>query len=151
MPSVKYALPPFLVGHVGEAAFIRWLDRKAVAHRVRDRERGNATATRESYMVAIHAAVVQSGGLDAYTGTALRWDQISTYDNEAATQGGRAYKKQFADMPTVDHVGDGLGAPDFVICSWRTNDCKSDLSHDELLAFCRAILGHHESRRSPLP
>jgi len=101
-------------------------------------------------MVAIHEAVTRSGGLDAYTGAALRWDLISTYDNTAAKQGERPYKKQFADMPTVDHVGDGLGAPDFVICSWRTNDCKSDLSHDELLTFCRDVLGHHESRRSDL-
>ena len=26
-----------------------------------------------------------------------------------------------------DHVGDGLGAADFKICAWRTNDAKHDL------------------------
>jgi len=70
---------------------------------------------------------------------------LRIYDNEEAKKGGRAYKRQFADLPTVDHVDDGLGAPNFVICSWQTNDSKSDLTHDELLDFCRAILDHHAS------
>jgi hypothetical protein len=33
-------------------------------------------------MVAIHAAVVRSGGMDEYTGLLLRWNLIGTYDNE---------------------------------------------------------------------
>jgi hypothetical protein len=40
----------------------------------------------------------------------------------------------------VDHVGDGLASPDFRICAWRTNDCRNDLSAEELLAFCHGVI-----------
>lgn len=94
-------------------------------------------------MRAIHEAVVASGGHDEYTGEELAWELISTYDNEQSKVGRREYTKSLALLPTVDHVGDGLAAPDFKICSWRSNDCKNDLSSEELLAFCRAVLAHH--------
>jgi hypothetical protein len=97
-------------------------------------------------MRAIHEAVKSSGGNDAYTGEPLAWELISTFDNEAARQGGRDYKRTLSMLPTVDHVGDGTGPADFVICSWRTNDCKSDLSHDDLVKFCRAVLSHYQEK-----
>jgi hypothetical protein len=142
MPSKKYPLPLFLVGRCEPAAYVRWLDRKARAHVIRDRGRGNVTATREEYMGAIHRAVLASDGRDAYTGAPLAWDLISTYSNEGSRAGRRVYKQTLADLPTVDHVGDGTGAADFVICGWRTNDCKNDLTREELIAFCRAVLAH---------
>jgi len=96
-------------------------------------------------MRAIHEAVVASNGKDAYTGEQLAWELISTYDNKKSKVGRREYKKSFGLLPTVDHVSDGLSAPNFKICSWRSNDCKNDLSSDELLDFCRAVLAHHET------
>lgn len=102
-------------------------------------KRGNAEAIREAYRVAIHAAVIESGGNAYYTGEPLEWERISTYSNEESEARRRAYKRELALLPTVDHVGDGLGAPDFRICAWRTNDCKNDLTADELLAFCRRV------------
>lgn len=56
---------------------------------------------------------------------------------------GRVYKKQLAALPTLEHVGDGLGAPDFVISSWRINDAKYDLTADEFVLTCRSVLLHH--------
>jgi hypothetical protein len=50
------------------------------------------------------------------------------------------YKKQYALLPTVDHLDDGLGEPKFAICGWRTNDCKNDLTIEELAEFCRMFL-----------
>src|SRR4051812_13535264 len=147
MSSKKYSLPAFLENRCTQELYFRWLDRKAKAHIKRDRKRGNTSAMREAYMLAIHKAVAASGGHDEYTGEALAWQLISTYDNEESRSGRRAYKKKFALLPTVDHVGDGLAAPDFKICSWRSNDCKNDLSHDELLDFCRAVLAHHLGER----
>ena len=35
-----------------------------------------------------------------------------------------------------------LPEPDVVICAWRTNDSKHDMSPQELLAFCRAVIRH---------
>jgi hypothetical protein len=140
----KYVLPAFLTGTLDQAAYQRWLSRKADAHKRRDRGRGNDTATRESYMLAIHEAVHRSRGFDEYTGLPLRWDLASTYDNERSGTEGRAYKKSLADLPTVDHVGDGLGPADFAICSWRVNDAKNDLTMKEFLTVCRQVLKYCE-------
>src|SRR5437764_5903952 len=106
MASKKYVLPTFLEGRCAPDTYVRWLDRKAKAHIKRDRKRGNASAMREAYMRAIHDAVVDSGGRDAYTGELLEWELISTYDNEQSKAGRREYKKTLALLPTVDHVGD---------------------------------------------
>lgn len=144
MLSRKYELPPFLAGRCNHEVYLRWLSRKAIAHVRRDRARGNLAATREEYMRVIHKAVRSGGENDAYTGEPLAWELISKYDNEASKQGRRVYMKTLSMLPTVDHVGDGTGPADFVICSWRTNDCKSSLSYDELIEFCQAILAHQE-------
>ena len=106
----------------------------------RDRKRGNAAAIGERYRVAIHAAVIASNGNDSYTGEPLEWERMSTYRNEESKARRREYKRELALLPTVDHVGDGLGAADFRICAWRTNDCKNDLTVDELVAFCLRIV-----------
>lgn len=147
MPSTKYALPPFLKDRCSEQVYLRWLSRKAKTHVKRDRARENSSATREEYMIAIHKAVVASDGLDDYTGDALDWNLISLYNNEESKKGRRAYKKKFAELPTVDHVGDGTGPADFVICSWRTNDCKNDLPRAEFVEFCRAVITHSDRNR----
>jgi len=138
----KYALPDFLHGRCEQDAYERWLDAKAIAHVRRDRARGNITATRASYMMAIHEAVIASRGFDYYTGEPLDWERISTYDNNESKARRRAYKREFALLPTLDHVGDGSGQPDFRICGWLTNDCKADLTMGELLAFCRRVIDH---------
>jgi hypothetical protein len=135
----KYNLPPFLDGTVTERAYLRWLARKASAHVKRDRNRGNSTAIVELYKTAIHQAVCASNGIDAYTREALAWDLISTYNNEESKAGKRVYKAKFALLPTVDHIGDGLGVADFKICSWRTNDAKGDLSLSEFIDLCERV------------
>ncbi len=142
----KITLPSFLVGTLEESTYRRWLVRKAVAHVKRDRARGNEQATWAEYRDAIHAAVLECRGLDAYTGKDLDWGLVSTYDNKKSKDGRREYKKQFADLPTVDHVGDGRGAPVFKICSWRVNDAKGDLTLAELQKLCVEILARSEAR-----
>ncbi|HYC59001.1 MAG TPA: hypothetical protein VEK79_05480 [Thermoanaerobaculia bacterium] len=143
--SKKYALPHFLIGRCTQAVYERWLRAKADAHVKRDRKRGNAMAVGEAYLAAIHAAVTASNGNDDYTGEPLEWERISTYSNEESKVRRREYKRELALLPTVDHVGDGLGAPDFRICAWRTNDCKNDLTADELLAFCRRVIEYAQT------
>lgn len=141
----KYQLPPFLEGIQTQESYERWLHRKAMAHVKRDRRRGNQDARNAQYKVAIHQAVIESNGFDAYTNEQLAWSLLSRYDNEESKKHRREYKKRFALLPTVDHVGDGLGAADFKICAWRTNDCKNDLSIVELIDFCRKLLKAQES------
>lgn len=140
----KYALPDFLASIVSQKAYIRWLQRKATAHAKRDRKRGNAKVTNEAYKIAIHDAACTSSGRDAYTGEVLDWALISKYDNDSSKAGPRNYKAGFAMLPTVDHVGDGKGAPEFRICSWRTNSAKSDLSLSEFISLCRKVVSHSQ-------
>lgn len=140
---MPYDFPQCLVGRVAPEVYSRWLQRKAVAHVKRDRKRGNTNATTTEYKQAIHCVVVKSSGRDAYTGEELNWSLISQYDNKKSKALGRSYKKELALLPTLDHVGDGLGKPDFVISSWRTNDAKHDLTRDEFLALCKVVLMYH--------
>lgn len=139
----RYQLPSFLLGQVTQEVYERWLRRKAQAHVKRDRRRGNDIAIGEVYRIAIHTAILESNGRDAYTGEELDWSLISKYDNDESQKNGRHYKHGFALLPTVDHVGDGLGPADFKICSWRTNDAKNDLETSEFLALCQTVLEHH--------
>jgi hypothetical protein len=142
MPQ-KYALPVFLSGVVAQGIYERWLRRKAQAHVRRDRRRGNQAAMGESYRDAIHTAVIKSNGKDAYTGEILDWTLIGQYDNDESRERGRHYKREFALLPTVDHVGDGTGCAIFIICGWRTNDAKNDLDLSEFVSLCRAVLEQH--------
>lgn len=136
----KYQIPEFLLGTTDQKTYERWLHRKAMAHVRRDRGRGNKTATNEEYKIAIHQAVNVSNGKDAYTEEDLDWTLLSKYDNAQSKKHGRHYKKQFALLPSVDHVGDGKGPADFKICAWRTNDAKNDLSHEELIELCHKVI-----------
>jgi len=136
----KYELPGFLVGVVTQAKYDRWLERKSATHVKRDRHRGNRGAKIAEYKVAIHSAVIRSEGLDSYTKEKLHWDLLSKWSNEEAKNRRRRHKREFYLLPTVDHVDDGSGEPEFNICAMLTNDVKSDLSHEELLDFCEKLL-----------
>lgn len=142
---IKYEAPAFITD---AGLYRKWLHSKAVAHVRRDRGRGNAQARVALYKLAIHAAVWRSGGQDHYTGEPLDWSLISTYDNGDSKAGRRTYKAALALLPTVDHVGDGLGAADFQICAWRTNDAKNDLSHEDFVALCRSVVAHSDRQRT---
>jgi len=96
--------------------------------------------TVSQYKAEIHTAVCEFGQADFYTGEALEWSLVSTFDNESAKAGRARYKKTFAMLPTIDHTFDGQGRPKFVICSWYVNDAKSDLTVDEFYQLCERVL-----------
>lgn len=141
----KYERPKFLHPDVSQETYIRWLRRKADAHIKRDKKRGNTDVTREAYRIAIHNAVAESHGQDAYTREKLDWKLISKYDNKRSKLETRKYKAKFALLPTIDHVGDGKGEASFKICAWRTNSAKSDLSLPEFVKLCQKIVAHCSS------
>lgn len=134
-------MPPFLEGKVSPDKYESWLTRKASAHVKRDRLR-NRTASVSLYKEAIHAAVLVSKGLDAYTGEQLDWARIGTYDNEASKLGRHGYKSEHALLPTVDHVDSSSTEASFRICAWRTNDAKNDLTVPAFLELCAQVLRH---------
>lgn len=141
----KYQLTDELAGFMEQDVYERWLHRKAAAHIKRDRARGNTTETNELYKIEIHKAVCESRGVDAYTNEQLDWSLLSKYNNKDSKKYGRAYKKKFALLPSVDHVGDGTGKAAFKICAWRTNDAKNDLSYSELVELCKKVLNVYNS------
>jgi hypothetical protein len=143
----KYQFPPTLGSTVDQSKYERWLHWRAVAHVKRDRRKGNRAATVREYKAAIHSAVVRSDGQDPYTQERLDWSLIGTYTNEEARRGSRKYKARFALLPSVDHVRDGLGPANFMICSWRANDAKSDLSYADFVALCRKVVETADHRR----
>lgn len=141
----NYTLPPFLEGVVDRDTYVRWLKRKAIVHLKRDRNRGNTVANGPSYRSAIHDAVLRSNRRDECTGRELRWDLISKYENDKAATNRRQYKREFYDLPTVDHLGDGRGEPDFAICSWQVNDAKHDQTLDEFVEMCRWVVAFSDT------
>lgn len=145
----RYELPGFLAGVQTREAYVRWLRRKAQAHILRDRKRWRRNFRITDYVQSVHAAVLASGGRDFYTGEKLDWSLVSRWDNSKGQDGKGTYKRRFALLPTVDHVDPASRTPDFVICAWRTNDCKNDLSYAELRAFCQKLLRHRGPRARP--
>lgn len=142
----RYPVPAAL--DIEHKTYLRWLRRKAAAHLKRDRKRfPDKGLTGEQYRHEIHKAVCDHGTHDFYTGEELNWSLISTWDGPTAKLGRTAYKLGFALLPTVDHVFEPDGSWRFVICAWRTNDAKNDLSHAEFVALCQRVVAHH--RQSP--
>ena len=117
-----------------------WVQRKAVALCKRDQKRGGSGNV-QHYRLAIHQAVLACGGRDHWTGEPLDWALIGTYDSREGAAASAEHKKQFAMLPTIDHRSN-RPEPDVVICAWRTNDAKHDMTPEELLVFCRAVLEH---------
>jgi hypothetical protein len=148
MKTRKYQMPDFFLSILTQERYERWLSRKASAHVKRDKERGNRTANREMYKIAIHDAVIKCGARDYYTGEQLDWSLLSRYNNAESKAQRRAYKSKFALLPSVDHVGDGLSEAKFKICAWRTNDAKNDLTHDEFVALCRRVVSHFDATQA---
>jgi hypothetical protein len=107
----------------------------------------NRTAALEVDVVSfIHDTIVRSDGYDPYTGDALDWHLVGKFNSEDAKAGGAAYKAQFKNLPTVDHVDPSSQALDFEIISWFINDAKSDLTRDEFVNLCRRIVERSEAK-----
>ena len=140
--SAVYKFPPFLDGRVTKQKYQNWLGKKAAAHAKRDRKRLTSPVVLSLYKRMIHDAVCASDGLDWYTGEALNWEKIGTYNNDESKAGRSHYKARLALLPTADHVLGEDGVYDFVICAWRTNDAKNDLNLLEFLDVCRKVVAH---------
>ncbi len=140
MTMKKYQLPKFLIGVITQEKYERWLQERSIAHVRRDKRRGNRDAKNAKYKITIHEAVIDSEGLDAYTKEKLDWSLLGKWNNEEAKRGARHHKRKFYLLPSLDHIGEGRGKPEFKVCAMLTNDVKSDLTYEELLEFCERIL-----------
>jgi len=133
----KYQRPDFLDKLIDQQIYEKWLNRKARGHFNRDKKHDSIQSTCQEYKKAIHEAVYDSNGLDAYTGKDMKWELLATFD-----------RVRIADLPTVDHVRDAKKQPSFKICSWRVNDAKSDLTLDEFVSLCGVIIKFYEKSKN---
>lgn len=112
----------------------------------RDKKRGKPyarTATDRLYKEKIHTAIIDNGQFDPFTGDALDWKLIATWDTSTTHGNDGSYRKKFALMPTVDHIDPDL--LEFEICSWLTNDCKSYLNPAEFVTLCKRIANYRKT------
>ena len=125
--------------------FYDWVMKKGYSLYQRDlnRTKGKSkfTYTYTDYRKEICKAIQDAPNAceDYYTGEKLNWNLIGQYNNSEAKQGGKTYKRKFALMPTVDHIN-AEAKPEFVICSWRMNDAKNDLSECGFMKLCIRFL-----------
>ncbi len=152
IPSITkpfpYPVPDALKPQVSAATYRKWLNVKASSLRKRDLRANKpfAKATpRSVYMQKLHSAVIAAGLFDRYTGDALRWDLIGTWDPTAA-KGNAGYKREYDLLPTADHVNPDAPELEFEICSWLSNTAKSFLSPPEFLALCKRIAAYRQNR-----
>ena len=83
----------------------------------------------------LHRALIQSCGLDLYTGEALAWHLLN---GKKSTKPGRQAHCRRGRWPSVDHFS-GVESPDFRICSGLVNAAKGALSHAHFVALCRRV------------
>jgi hypothetical protein len=142
--TTRYPMPDFMEGQCASKTYSKWLRVKADTLLRRDKKRGKpyaAAATQGMYAAKIHQAVVRNGERDPYTGEALAWELIGTWDTSRKQPEG--YKKKFALLPTVDHIDQDV--LEFEICSWRANGCKSDLYPAEFVDFCKKVAAYKKT------
>ena len=133
-------------GRINPSVFIKWLNVKADSLLSGDKRRGKPYAqnvTQAQYKEHIYKAVMKSSDRDPYTGDALEWELIGTWDT--SIDHSESYKKQFALIPTVDHVSPD--ALEFEICSWLVNECKSYLEPEEFVELCKKVVKNRCSER----
>lgn len=142
-----YKLPEMLKGKCEEDTCRGWLECQKRRHS--KRYSWISSLLTVSVKWAIHQAVKARDGNDPYTGSPLRWDLIKSYNNDEAKKKGRAYKRRFADMPTLDHIfDDNDNLTGFEIVSWQLNDCKNDLCPEEFVKLCRAVAIYRNKKKS---
>ena len=135
-----------------ETSFREFIRKKAAALWKRDKKKLIAQSSKESsekyddsrkraeYRNAIYKAIVaMKENVCPYTGYILQWEKIGTWKNDEAKSKGKKYKKDFAYLPTVDHIN-ADPKPDFIICSWVANDAKNDLTKEAFVKLCRDVV-----------
>ncbi len=143
-----FTVPEILQPQVSQATYRQWLNVKTSSLRKRDllnhKPFANATP-RKVYMQKLHTAVIAAGLLDPYSGDALRWDLIGTWD-PAAAKGNAGYKREYDLLPTADHVDPSAHQLEFEICSWMSNTAKTFLPPEEFVALCAQIAAHQSKQ-----
>jgi hypothetical protein len=144
-----YFLPAFLENVITDLQYRTWLTRKAKYIIAQDRERKRACvmgATARLYKKLIHKAVCEAGRFDPFTGQALQWELVRTWDDTKVKNIDEERFRTFALLPSVDHVDPYAAEIKFEICSWLVNRSKNDLTGEEYVALCGKIVAQRNPR-----
>ena len=98
-------------------------------------------------MDAIHEAMHRSDGIDPYDGQTMDSELLSVDAHAQSKERGAAYRREFDRLPTVNHRN-AEPVCDFQIVSWQTNDAKGDMSPEDYVAHCLAVVNHHRLKNS---
>lgn len=143
-----YSVPEVLQNQISALTYRQWLNVKASSLRKRDlrthKPFANATP-RNVYMQKLNSAVIATGLFDPYTGDALRWDLIGTWD-PATAKGNAGYKREYDRLPTADHVNPDANGLEFEICSWMSNTAKTFLAPRQFVALCAQITAYRSKQ-----
>ena len=134
--ATNFQPPPWL--QIEDSAYKKTLNRIAVAITKRDKKRGGTYRVKEA-MDAIDAAFHRCDGTDPYDGMPLEGELLDIDDNAANQVGGAAYKRQFSRLPTVNHIITEP-VPELEIVSLQTSDAKGDMTPEEFIRYCQAVV-----------
>lgn len=138
-------------------AFIDWASERHTRLRQRDKEWRNKNSPEtnlplcDEYFTAVFEALKNCAGIDYYTGDELNW-KITLADKQAGTEPEKkeaASTEKRQERVTFDHInGRNLTKLKFVVCAGKTNDAKNDLTQDEFVKLCRAVVAFADEKQS---
>ena len=138
MNPADYAPPSWL--DQTPMIYKQWLQRQAMIITKRDRKRGGSYRVKDA-MDAIHAATHRSKGIDPYDGQPMNGPLLDA-NNQSLSSNSSTRANQLASIkrcPTVKHARGALIC-DFEIMSRQTADAKGEMTAEEYLEHCRAVV-----------
>ena len=124
-------------------AYKRVLNREALTLTRHDRRRGGNYQVREA-LVAVHNAFHSRDGTDPYDGKPLDGEQLITINRSDQRGSNWSTKKHLQRMPTVGHLHQQPIA-EFEILSRQTHQAKSEMTAEEYLNHCRAVVSFSDT------
>ena len=116
----------------------QWLQRQALTVTKRDRKRGGSYRVKDA-MDAIHIATHRSDGIDPYDGQPMN-ASLLVAENPTLNTCEEAQPQASAwRCPTVKHAR-GASICHFEIMSRQTANAKGEMSTDEYLEHCQAVV-----------
>jgi hypothetical protein len=145
----KYILPAYMEGILSWAKYEKMIDTRAENIYKRDLAMKRPYAlggSKAFYKECIHAAFMEQGEFDPYTGDRLDYTLIAKWPslkNKVSNKlsAGRLDKK-FYLLPVVDHTDPDAPALSFEICSWLVNECKGNLDAANFVALCEKVTAY---------
>ena len=127
-------------------AYKRVLNREALGLTKRDRRRGGRYPVKEA-LVAVHNAFHNCNGTDPYDGMPLDSEQLMSINRGDQLNNSLNHQKCLKRMPTVGHIHQKPVA-EFEILSRQTYTAKNEMTADEYLDHCKAVVSLSEMTTS---